>query len=96
MGLARCLRPLAFLGLAAYAVVLSASPVLHHDLACHLKTPGHCDACATSPLASRAEAASASTPPRLDEVGMVEATELRAPRLEGRLFGSERAPPALG
>lgn len=96
MRLARCLRPLAFLGLAAYTVVLFASPVLHHDLACHVKTPGHCDACAASPLASRAEAASASTPPRLDGVGLVEATELRAPRLEGRLFGSERAPPALG
>lgn len=93
MGLARRLRSLAILGLLAYVVVLFVSPVLHHDLACHLKSPGHCDACAASPLASRAETAAASTPPRLDGSGLVEAAETRALRLDGRLFGSERAPP---
>jgi hypothetical protein len=93
LGLARRLRSLAILGLVAYVVVLLVSPVLHHDLACHLKTPGHCDACAASPLASRAETAAASTPPRLDGIGMVEAGEMRAARHDVRLFGSERAPP---
>jgi len=28
-----------------YAVVLAASPALHHDLDCHLKSPTHCTAC---------------------------------------------------
>ena len=96
LGRARRLRSLVILGLVAYVAVLLASPVLHHDLACHLKTPGHCDACAASPLASRAETVAASTPPRLDGISVVEAAAMRAPRLEARLFRSERAPPSRG
>jgi hypothetical protein len=28
--------------LAVYAVLLAASPLLHHDVACHLTSPTHC------------------------------------------------------
>jgi len=37
---------------AAFVLVLAASPLLHHDLACHLKTPTHCHGCWVSPAAS--------------------------------------------
>ena len=41
--------------MALYSLVLIGSPLLHHDLACHLKSAGHCDACAANPVASRVE-----------------------------------------
>lgn len=44
--------------LGLYAGVLLASPGLHHDFDCHLKTPGHCQACVANPLAPRTEPAS--------------------------------------
>jgi hypothetical protein len=31
-----------------YAVVLLAGPLLHHDLACHVKSRTHCTACLTT------------------------------------------------
>ena len=40
------------LGVVVYLLVLVAAPFEHHDLACHLKTPLHCTACASSPLGS--------------------------------------------
>jgi hypothetical protein len=43
-------RLLKIVGLALYAAVLVASPFEHHDLICHLKTPQHCTACASSQL----------------------------------------------
>lgn len=45
--------------LGLYAGVVLASPGLHHDFECHLKTPGHCQACAANPLAPSGEPASA-------------------------------------
>ena len=50
------------LGIALYAVLLVASPVLHHDLACHLKAPAHCDACTANPLGARVEVAASLRP----------------------------------
>jgi len=44
-------------GLLAYVVVLCASPILHHDLDCHLKSPAHCPGCVASPAALRGESA---------------------------------------
>jgi hypothetical protein len=49
--------------LCLYVAVLLVSPVVHHDLACHLKTPAHCDACQANPLASRVEAGIVLAPP---------------------------------
>jgi hypothetical protein len=40
------------LAVGLYAVVLVAGPLLHHDLACHLKSRTHCSACVTSVTAS--------------------------------------------
>ncbi len=41
--------------LGLYAGVVLASPGLHHDFDCHLKSPRHCQACVANPLAPRAE-----------------------------------------
>ena len=43
--------------LAVYVAVLCASPVFHHDLDCHLKSPAHCPGCVASPAALRGESA---------------------------------------
>src|SRR2546427_10763430 len=48
--------------LAMYALVLGVNPILHDDLACHLKSPTHCNACAASPSASRVEVVGATWP----------------------------------
>ncbi len=90
----RRLRPLALCGLALYVFVLLVSPVLHHDLACHVKTPGHCDACAASPVASRAEAATAFTAPALDPGLTLDAAETQLPRATHRASVDGRGPPA--
>ena len=41
-----------FLGVAIYAVFLVTAPFEHHDLICHIKTPLHCTACASSQIGS--------------------------------------------
>jgi len=38
-----------------YVLAVLVSPVLHHDFACHLKSPTHCTACNASPTAQRIE-----------------------------------------
>jgi len=45
-------RRLAYLALALFSVFLVTSELEHHDIACHLKTPQHCTACAQSQLGS--------------------------------------------
>jgi hypothetical protein len=82
-------------GLSLYVFVLLVSPVLHHDMACHVKTPGHCDACAASPVASRAEAVASFAAPALDPCHAPEASETRLPRAANRVSIDERGPPAV-
>lgn len=41
-------RPLAFMGVALYAIFVMLAPLEHHDLACHLKNPLHCTACTSN------------------------------------------------
>jgi hypothetical protein len=57
------------LALSLYAVLAAISPALHHDLACHVKSPGHCDACVANPLASRTEPATGLDAPPMRAVG---------------------------
>lgn len=90
----RRLRPLALCGLALYVFVLLVSPVLHHDLACHVKTPGHCDACAASPVASRAESATSFAAPEFDLGHTLVPIDARLPRATHRVSVDERGPPA--
>jgi hypothetical protein len=67
-----CVRRAALLvGLGLYALLLMVNPVLHDDLACHLKSPTHCNACMASPSASRVERMG-PTLPVLADAGWVE------------------------
>lgn len=38
------------LGVALYALFLVVSPLEHHDLVCHLRTPLHCTSCTSTAL----------------------------------------------
>jgi hypothetical protein len=45
-------RLLAFVGATVYGLFLLTAPFGHHDPDCHLKTPQHCTACASSVVGS--------------------------------------------
>ena len=81
-------------GLLVYVLVLMASPALHHDLDCHLKTPGHCPACIANPVAFGAESAGSLGATTFLLAELIErpgATDPEPPSL-ARLSG--RSPPA--
>jgi hypothetical protein len=81
------------IGLAAYATMLVVSPALHHDLACHAKSPTHCEACVANPLAPPAEPGftlEAALVIAGDVEGPLAASTFAAPRPTA----SGRAPPA--
>jgi hypothetical protein len=81
-------------GLILYGVVLAVSPALHHDFACHLKTPTHCDACHASPVAPQPAAPIDVVQPVITASTNVESWR-EAPTLEPALLRSSgRAPPA--
>ena len=58
-------------GVAVYALLLMVNPVLHDDLAGHLKSPAHCKACTASPTASRVDGLGPMLPVLVD-AGLVE------------------------
>lgn len=90
---ARALRTRALVVAGLYALLVMSAPVLHHDFACHQKSPTHCVACSASPSAPRA-VATVVVVPALTELGrVVDAT--RAPlRARPILALPGRAPPA--
>src|SRR3989475_10780084 len=79
--------------LAMYALVLGVNPILHDDLACHLKSPTHCNACAASPSASRVEVVGATLPVPV-EAGPVETSDHAVQTLAPLLALAGRSPPA--
>jgi len=64
-------RQFVLAGAAVYALLLMVNPVLHDDLAGHLKSPAHCKACTASPAASRIEGMGPVLPVLVD-AGLVE------------------------
>jgi hypothetical protein len=44
----RSLTSATALAVGLYAVILTVGPILHHDLACHLKSRTHCTVCVVS------------------------------------------------
>jgi len=77
-----------------YALVLIASPVFHHDLECHIKTPDHCQACAAHPVAPPAAIAAVFCGAVLPEAGDVTSLcDPGAPTLV-RVEVPGRAPPS--
>jgi hypothetical protein len=83
-----------WLVLALYALVLLASPLLHHDLDCHLKTPAHCSACTANPLAPRIETGVRLVAAALPDAGAVEPIGTAAPSRPFQSPHPGRAPPA--
>jgi hypothetical protein len=69
--LSRRRQAIVLAGAAAYALLLMVNPVLHDDLACHLKSPTHCNACTSSPSASRVERMGPMLPV-LADAGLIE------------------------
>jgi hypothetical protein len=87
-------RAWALAALALYVVVLLATPFLHHDLTCHLKSPAHCVACVANPLASKIETGIDWTAAVLHRAGRVEALQLAAGSLNVTPPSPGRSPPA--
>lgn len=89
LSLGRAKRAALFFGAGLYALLVMLNPVLHDDLACHLKSPTQCNACMASPSASRVEGMG-PTLPVLAEAGWVEpagrtvVVSAPAPALPGR------------
>jgi hypothetical protein len=86
-------RSLVALTLAIYAVLLVVSPLLHHDLACDVKSVAHCDACVANPRASRVETG-AAPPDTLALVGSIRPVLLTAIVASSPAPRRGRAPPA--
>jgi hypothetical protein len=62
---------LAAMVLAVYAALLAVGPVAHADLADHVKSASHCQACAANRLAARVEPRVAPSAPTLAAIGDV-------------------------
>ena len=79
---------------AAYLLVLTFTPVFHHDFLCHLTSPTHCEACTANPAVSGIE-----QDPPLEGVRLLAAERLLGPQqrpaaLAPPLARAGRAPPA--
>ena len=86
-------RRLACLALGLFAVCLATAELEHHDIVCHLKTPQHCSACASSPLGS-----DPSSPASFNRIVLADAgdTVSCTPLLRGTVLPSRssgRSPP---
>ena len=84
----------AVLTAALCAFVDIASPFEHHDLACHLKTPAHCTACASSLASTSPTTVAGAAAMTLSDLG---SAVTRLPQIEGTRLtvrGFGRAPPA--
>jgi hypothetical protein len=83
-------RRAAVVSFGLYALVILWSPVLHHDFACHLKSPTHCTACTASPAAPRIEQSPTLlvrlplTAQRTQALAEKSAAKVSLPRLPGR------------
>jgi hypothetical protein len=80
--------------LAVYALLLATNPLLHHDVACHVKSPTHCTSCNASPWASRIEAGVPLSAQPLPEAGRVVWETLAPARSSAQHELTGRSPPA--
>ena len=84
----------AWMVLALYLLVFLASPLFHHDLDCHLKTPAHCNACTANPQAPRIETGVGLAPAALADAGGIEPGGPAAVAQPACPPSQGRAPPA--
>lgn len=87
-------HPWVVAALAAYAILVAANPLLHHDVTCHVKSPTHCVACTSSPSAGRIEGAAPASARALPEIGRVERVACDAAESTAILQTTGRSPPA--
>jgi hypothetical protein len=80
--------------LAVYALLLATNPLLHHDVACHVKSPTHCTSCNASPWASRIEAGVPLSAQPLPDAGRVVGERPVPAGASAHLELSGRSPPA--
>ena len=80
--------------LLAYGLVLAVTPLLHHDLECHWRTPGHCVACVATPVALGAETVAPQALPFLVDLGGVAVAAEPAPTAALPASRLGRSPPA--
>jgi hypothetical protein len=86
--------PLFVAAVAMYAVLVSVAPVLHHDFACHLKSPTHCTACVGSPAGSPYGSPAPATAPALPAAGAVVVIASEPAAVSSPLQVPGRSPPA--
>src|ERR1700682_1977777 len=80
---------------AIYLVILLVAPFAHHDLDCHLKTPLHCPACASSQVGLNTPLPAVARAADLPDAGDVitRQTPADGTQLPCRSLG--RSPPSL-
>ena len=83
------------LAIALYALVLVTAPFEHHDLACHLKTPLHCTACASSPLSVHSNAPVVPDSSRLADAGRALLPQVLSEGAVLAAASSGRSPPSV-
>jgi hypothetical protein len=82
------------LGVGFYLLFLAVSPLLHHDLECHLKTPSHCGACMASPPGLGAAPGAPLDATHLLDAGRVKVERAVAPEPTIAVDAPGRSPPA--
>jgi hypothetical protein len=84
---------LAWGGIALYAAFVLASPVLHHDFACHQTTPTHCPWCVASLGGSDLPSTSMTAATHLIDAGATPGILIARTRSAQIDVTSGRAPP---
>jgi hypothetical protein len=87
-------RATSWVGLGFYLLFLAVSPLLHHDLECHVKTPSHCGACMASPPGLSAAPGAPLDATHLQDAGSVRAVRATAPEPTLAVDTPGRSPPA--
>jgi hypothetical protein len=88
-------RRFAAFAVAVYVVFLATAEFEHHDLACHLKTPLHCTACASSPLSVNPATPFVTDASRFADAGRAIAIEVLTESALLATHSSGRSPPAV-
>ena len=81
--------------MALYVLFLVVSPLEHHDLVCHLKTPQHCTTCAFTQLGSDPHPPVTVGACHLADAGRAISVEIVAKTTLLAIHSTGRSPPAV-
>lgn len=82
-------------GVALYAAFLVTAPFEHHDLVCHIKTPLHCSACASSLASADPSAMPRVTAAQLADAGRALAVQSLTDGFLLAVASTGRSPPSF-